>query len=162
MDIRGGQARTSRGMTLVEVVLALAITSLFFCCTLSLIDLGIKRQSVLVEEASLKRQMNFIRLFVEDRFEQASRVSFEEVEGRLRKINFEGSEPISITKEKTATNALYKMTYKANTVANNIKEITYVTQGNWVYIQCTLAGRNNQLVTEDILLNMKYKQDERR
>lgn len=158
MDVIGGQTgMKKKGMTLLEVVLALAITSLFFCCLLNFTASGLKGHRDMVEEARLRRQMNFIRLFVEDRFEEASGVSFYEVEGRLRKIVFKDGQELSITKEKTVANDLYKMTYKTSVVADNIKEMTYSKREYWVYISCTLAGRGGRTLTEEIILNIKYK-----
>ena len=158
MDVRGGQTGMKKGMTLLEVVLALAITGLFFCCLLNFTATGLEGHRGMVEEARLRRQMNFIRLFVEDRFEEASGVNFYEEEGRLRKIIFKDGQVLSITKENLGVNQLYKMTYKNSVVADNIQEMTYKRREHWVYIRCTLVGRGGRTLTEEILLNTKYKQ----
>lgn len=158
MDVRGGQTGMNKGMTLLEVVLALAITGLFFCCLLNFTATGLSSHRGMVEEARLRRQVNFIRLFVEDRFEKASGVSFYEEEGRIKKITFTDGQELSITKEKVVANDFYKMTYKNSVVADNIQEMTYKRREHWVYIKCTLAGRGGRTLTEEILLNTKYKQ----
>lgn len=177
MDVKKSQEiRGNKGMTLIEVILALAVSSLFFCCILDLTGRGIMMNQKIQEENNLRREMNRIKLFVEEQFDQAKKLTVYDQEDRiifsterdyiideekvLKSMIFEEKlerHEIKWLKYQKNNKQLFKMTYGGQTLTENIQNITIIQQEQWLFITCTLVGKIGTSLSEEILLSLTYK-----
>ncbi|MEG1296105.1 MAG: prepilin-type N-terminal cleavage/methylation domain-containing protein [Niameybacter sp.] len=155
-------SKDEKGMTLIEVVLALVLSSLFFCSILDLTGQGMAWHVNLQEEAKLRREMNRVRLFVEDRWDEARKVEIklgkevDEHQKSLNQMTFDYSN-LDILPYEQEGEQLYKMKYGSNVVKEGIQSITLSQKGKWIFITCTLKGRGACSLTVYILLDSTYK-----
>lgn len=66
--------RRERGMTLLEVVLTLALSSLFFCCALQFMATGTKFYTRTREMQQLRLRMDQVKLIIEEQYQEAQQV----------------------------------------------------------------------------------------
>lgn len=66
--------QTEKGMTLIEVVLTLVLSSLFFCCALQFVTTGTKFYVKTREMQQLRLRMNQVKLVIEEQYQEAEQV----------------------------------------------------------------------------------------
>ena len=81
--------RKEKGMTLLEVMLTLVLSSFFFCCALQFIGTGTKFYIKTKEKQELRLAMNQVMRTFEEQYEEAAHlcISIGESEGNLKSLS---------------------------------------------------------------------------
>lgn len=68
------KAHNNKGMTLIEVMLTLVLSSLFFCCVMQFVTTGAMHNLNIRQQQELRINMNQLKLFIEEQYQEAEQI----------------------------------------------------------------------------------------